>query len=1470
MKKWIPAIVLLLVSAGVAHARGNKDELARKARLAVADVAQTSHVELRHATGRVLQPFPVVALQGGNCGTGTPGIVIHDDGEAENAYGWNASAGVGRMADKFTPATYPATLDTICAAFITNTAATTANVNIVVYDDDGAGGTPGAVLGSKAVVVHPQSVAGVPVTPTFEEFDVSDLLLTIADGSVYIALEWDAEVEPAGIFVAADESAATPLAGGYMRANADPWEPTQNSNPDYRALFIRAVMPVAGPGAPSISKSFAPAQVLANVPSTLTIKLNNVSQPTPAVLGTALIDSFPAGLVVAPTPNASTTCAGGVLTASAGADTVSLASGASIPASGHCTVSVDVVAAADGSYANTIAAGALQTQHGSNAGAANATLKVGFTFPEPYCPVTFPSAVEPITHVVFGDIDNTSDATVGGSPALENFTAIVGNVVPGDVVTIQVEGNTAGNFTTPIAAYIDWNQDGSFDSVGEHYTIGDLVNSTGTDGQQVSVPIAIPVDAMTGSTRMRVIKKFFSEASACNTAGYGQAEDYTLNVAAPGIEPKVSKAFVPDQVPANVPSSLTITLKNTDNSVDATLSADFVDTFPANLVVAAVPNASTTCASATLTANAGDGSVTLGSGAVIAAGATCVIKVDVSSAIEGSYANTIAAGALQTDQGSNPFAASATLKVGYTFPEPYCPVTFPEDVEPITRVRYAGIDNDSDATVNGSPALEDFTAITGTVMAGRSLPMTVEGNTAGNFATPVVAYADWNRDGAFDPVSEKYSIGTLNYSTGTDGKQVSAAIAVPAGALPGTTRLRVLKKFSAQADPCNAAGYGQGEDYSLMVMPPTPYLSKAFEPASVYENQTSTAIITLDNPTSSNATLTAPLVDSFPAGLVVSSASTTCGLIISAQGPVVQAGTITLPAGIVVPAGGSCSISATVSAAAAGSYLNLIAAGGLQTDQGNSPEDASATLTVNVPPPVAQITPAAFTFVLEQGDTDTDELLIANIGGGLLTYLIDEAPAFDSNPPSYKNTRSAKAMPTTAAAAPSWRSGRSLGQNRFGAPVVIAANEISQMADNSPGDEGVACNANDGSAIRDNSWWRRFYFDEHANVGGATQVQSVTISTGSTEFPGGLPSTINLYTIPHAVAVDTIDTTQLTLIGSQSFTAAGSLTSITVPVTGNISDTLANDLVVEWHTDGGEGSDFYPGANATAQTHPTFLSSNACDIDTPTDAASVGDGFPDFHLTMVVQLGTGTSCDNPGSVAWLSTTPASGTVIAGSTGSVVVTADATGLAVGTYEANLCVVTNDASHALVPVPVTLTVSLPDAIFCSGFETGDDGSCVAAPEGEIVVSGPLNHAIANTLEGTSVNWITGDIQDAEVPNTHFNPYFNTLQLTFYWLGGAPDIAGVSSGAATSDFLVLGSGAVVGPASVWSTTNNPGPPAWAAGANGYLGFRFNCASIPDPPVTGICYGYVHLSTTAPAGFPATILDYAWNKAGNPITIP
>ncbi|MDF2381507.1 choice-of-anchor J domain-containing protein [Nostoc ellipsosporum NOK] len=169
-------------------------------------------------------------------------------------------------------------------------------------------------------------------------------------------------------------------------------------------------------------------------------------------------------------------------------------------------------------------------------------ISVGMNGPlQCYCIPTFPTGTEPITLVNFAGINNTSSAALS-SPAYENFTALTpAALFKGQAHPITIKGNTDGSFTSYIAAYFDWNQDGDFDDAGEAYYLGTIANSTGTDAVQLVATITPPATALDGNTRMRITKKFGTSGQAvsaaaappCNNAGYGQAEDYTVNVSTP-------------------------------------------------------------------------------------------------------------------------------------------------------------------------------------------------------------------------------------------------------------------------------------------------------------------------------------------------------------------------------------------------------------------------------------------------------------------------------------------------------------------------------------------------------------------------------------------------------------------------------------------------------------------------------------------------------------------------------------------------------------------------------------------------------------------------------------------------------------------------------------------------------------------------------------------------------------------------
>jgi hypothetical protein len=177
-----------------------------------------------------------------------------------------------------------------------------------------------------------------------------------------------------------------------------------------------------------------------------------------------------------------------------------------------------------------------------------------------YCTPTFGN-VEPITLVEIANVSNISDATLDGSPAYEDFTNITVEVNQDESYDIALEGNTGGNFENFFTVFIDWNQNDLLDDEGEIYEIGSIENSTGEDGQQATGTISVPFDALLGTTRMRVFKNFnVSELDPCSiTNGFGQAEDYTVNVS--------------EMLPCEIPTDVTVT-NITDTTADVSWTSN--------------------------------------------------------------------------------------------------------------------------------------------------------------------------------------------------------------------------------------------------------------------------------------------------------------------------------------------------------------------------------------------------------------------------------------------------------------------------------------------------------------------------------------------------------------------------------------------------------------------------------------------------------------------------------------------------------------------------------------------------------------------------------------------------------------------------------------------------------------------------------------------------------------------------------
>jgi PKD repeat protein len=139
-----------------------------------------------------------------------------------------------------------------------------------------------------------------------------------------------------------------------------------------------------------------------------------------------------------------------------------------------------------------------------------------------YCDITSSNAGEEwISNVTFNTINNSVNSTDG----YEDFTYISTDLLPGNTYTATVSVTSTGSWTEYYAIFIDWNQNCDLTDAGEYYDLG---SATGTNS--LSTDITVPTDAVGGQTRMRVIIRYNTTPTPCESFYYGQIEDYSVNI----------------------------------------------------------------------------------------------------------------------------------------------------------------------------------------------------------------------------------------------------------------------------------------------------------------------------------------------------------------------------------------------------------------------------------------------------------------------------------------------------------------------------------------------------------------------------------------------------------------------------------------------------------------------------------------------------------------------------------------------------------------------------------------------------------------------------------------------------------------------------------------------------------------------------------------------------------------------------
>ena len=321
------------------------------------------------------------------------------------------------------------------------------------------------------------------------------------------------------VSVSATGSYSNTAGGATSSVNSSPGTP---SNTAILTAYLSA---------PTVGMSFANAAFQVNGSNNLTITITNPN--TTAIAGTSFTDSYPANLANAAVPNLTSSC-GGTVTAAPGTGTLSL-SGGIIPASGSCSIAVDVTAATIGTFVDTLNVNAITSSNANTApaSAVSATADV-------YTPPTVTKNFAPATISVGG----TSVMTITVINPAVNLANLTG-VSISDAYAGTLKNNPAGSVacsgagSATLTGGVNSGTTVGFNTgtivPGGSCTITQSVTATATVSNTTGVPTTTGPAVLTGTAAGPVTLTMFAlpsltfvKSAVPASAAPGQAITYLL------------------------------------------------------------------------------------------------------------------------------------------------------------------------------------------------------------------------------------------------------------------------------------------------------------------------------------------------------------------------------------------------------------------------------------------------------------------------------------------------------------------------------------------------------------------------------------------------------------------------------------------------------------------------------------------------------------------------------------------------------------------------------------------------------------------------------------------------------------------------------------------------------------------------------------------------------------------------------
>jgi CSLREA domain-containing protein len=440
------------------------------------------------------------------------------------------------------------------------------------------------------------------------------------------------------------------------------------------------------------------------------------------------------------------------------------------------------------------------------------------------------------------------------------------------------------------------------------------ITTVGAHGFQVGQSVAVSGVGVSGYNGTFAISAVTTTTfSYTATAGLGSSTGGTATTSILILQPpSITTAFSnPKTIAPGVTSTITFSITN-GNILP--IDAGFTDTLPTGLVVASTPAVSNTC-SGTVTANAGAGSIAY-SNSALAVG-SCTIKVNVTSATDNSYTNSVTISSTVAGTGNT---ASDTLTVIRTpqISAAFGASTIPQNSS--TTLTFTLTNPNTNVGYTGAGFKSAVSLPSGLIV---STPLNGLTNNCGGTATAVAGSSSINLTGV--SLAANSSCTLVVSVTGTS---------------PGVRSTSVTVTSSE-------AGDGNTSSPSVTVVA-APTIANSFGASSIPLNGTATLTFTLNNPNVAVDFTGLQFTDNLPAALVVADTpgvTNTCNGSVTANA---GASSISLSGGTLAHSA-SCAVTVSVKGTAAGTASNA-AGTPASTEGGTGAAATSANISVVAPP----------------------------------------------------------------------------------------------------------------------------------------------------------------------------------------------------------------------------------------------------------------------------------------------------------------------------------------------------------------------------------------------------------------------------------------------------------------------------------------------------------------------------------------